>query len=234
MRADQPPADDVRVRQALKAATDNAEILEVVGLGLGSVGNNSPIGPALGDFYLDVPPPEQDIEKAKQLLAEAGYEDGLEIELTTMDTLATRSIATVWAEQLAEAGVTVDIQIIPINTYYGDGVWLECPFGITDWGARSSPQPYLKLAYTCGAPWNSGHWCDEEFDQLADAAGSEMDHEKRAELYHEIQRVFAERGAAIVPYFAQNMLAYRDSVKPGLESGAISTAVEVRTVWLEE
>ena len=234
MRADQPPTDNVLVRQAIKAATDNEEILEVVGLGYGSVGNNSPIGPSFGDLYLDVPPPEQDIERAKQLLAEAGYPDGLEIELTTQDALAARNIATVWAEQLAEAGITVDIQIVPIGTYYGAGVWLECQFGITDWGARSSPQPYLKLAYICGAPWNGAHWCDEELDELAEAAGSEMDHEQRVELYHEIQWVFAERGPVVVPYFVENLLAYRDSVKPGLRTGAISTAVDVRKVWLEE
>lgn len=234
MRADQPPTDDVRVRQAIKAATDNQEILDVVGLGYGRVGNNSPIGPAFGDFYLEGSPPERDLERAQQLLAEAGYEDGLEIELTTMDVLAARNIATVWAEQLAEAGITVDIQVIPVGTYYGDGVWLECQFGITDWGARNSPQPYLQLAYTCNAPWNSAHWCDEELDELARAAGSEMDHEERVELYHEIQRVFADRGPVIVPYFVGNLLAYRDSVKPELKSGAISTDVDVREVWLEE
>ncbi len=234
MRADQEPTNDVRVRQAIKAATDNKEIMEFVALGFGKVGNNSPIGPAFGDLYLDVPAPEQDIEKAKELLAEAGYENGLTIELTTQDALAARNIATVWAAQLAEAGIIVDIQIIPVSTYYGAGVWLDCQYGITDWGARTSPQPYLELAYNCGAPWNGSHWCDEELDELAEAAGSEMDHERRVELYHEIQRLFAERGPVVIPYYVENLMAYRNSVKPGLTTGAISTAVDVRNVWLEE
>ncbi len=234
MRADQPPTDDVRVRQAIKAATDHRELLEVVGLGYGSVGRDTPIGPALGDFYLDAPEPVQDVEKAKALLAEAGYADGLEIELIAQDQLIVKGLATVWAEQLAEAGITVNIQVVPVGVYYGEGVWLECQFGITDWGPRTTPQSYLPLAYMCDAAWPESHWCDPELDELAKAAGSELDHDKRVELYHEIQEIFIERGPVVVPYFAQNILAYRDSVKPGLQIDSIATAVELRWVWLEE
>lgn len=233
MRSDQPPFDDVRVRQAVKAATDHQELFDVVALGYGAVGHDTPFGPAMGDFYLDIPDPAQDVEKAKALLAEAGYADGLEFELTTQDALAVRSIATVWAEQLAEAGITVNIQVVPIGTYYGD-LWLEAPVAITDWGPRVSPQPYLLLAYMCNAEWNESHWCDPELDELALQAGSELDHQKRVELYHQIQEIFIERGPIVTPYFGQNMLAYRSTVEPGLESGAISTAVELRHVWLNE
>jgi len=167
-------------------------------------------------------------------LAEAGYPDGITIQLTTQDALVARSIATVWAEQLAKAGINLDIQIIPISTYYGAGVWLECHYGITDWGSRTSPQPYLELAYKCGAPWSGSHWCDEQLDQLIAAAGSEMDHSQRVEIYHEIQRIFSERGAVIVPYFVDSLMAYRNVIKPGLTIGAIETAVDVLEVWLQD
>jgi peptide/nickel transport system substrate-binding protein len=233
MRSDQPPADNVLVRQAIKYATDREGLLQLAGLGFGVAGNDSPIGPAFGDFFLDEMPP-RDVEKAKDLLTQAGYEDGLEIELTVQDAQIARSIATVWAEQLAEAGITVNIQVVPIGVYYGDGLWLESPFAITDWGPRSSPQPYLGLAYVCGAIWNESHFCDEELDELATQAASEMDPVKRTELFHEISRIFIERGPVIVPYFGQVSLGYRANVMPGIEWESISTNVDLADVWLDE
>ena len=232
MRSDQPPADNVLVRQAIKYATDREGILQLAGLGFGVAGNDSPIGPAFGDFFLDEMPP-RDVEKAKDLLAQAGYEDGLEIELTVQDAQIARSIATVWVEQLAEAGITVNIQVVPIGVYYGDGLWLESPFAITDWGPRSSPQPYLALAYVCDAIWNESHFCDEELDALATQAASEMDLDTRTGLFQEISRIFIERGPVIVPYFGQVSLGYRNDVMPGIEWESISTNVDLADVWLD-
>ncbi len=58
MRSDKKPFDDVKVRQAFKAATDNAAILAAAFEGLGVVGHNTPFGPGYGDFYLDAPRPD--------------------------------------------------------------------------------------------------------------------------------------------------------------------------------
>jgi len=232
MRSDVEPASDIRVRQAIKLATDRQALADIVAPGFSIIGHDTPIGPAYGDFYLDVPPLERDVEKAKELLAEAGYPDGLEIELTVMDAVSAPTIATVWKEQLAEAGITVNIQMIPIDVYYGD-VWLECDFGITDWGGRPYPQPYMNLAYMCDAPWNESHYCDEELDALALAAGSEMDHDKRVELYHQIQEIFMERGGVIIPFFQQSILAYRSNLI-GMKPAALAAAVDTRRVYLEE
>ncbi len=75
MRSDKAPFDDVRVRQAFRAAVDRSAILLGSFEGLGVTGRDTPFGPGYGDYYLDVPEPKRDIEKAKRLLAEAGYEN---------------------------------------------------------------------------------------------------------------------------------------------------------------
>jgi peptide/nickel transport system substrate-binding protein len=232
MRCDKAPTNDNRVRQALKLATDRSAMLQTVALGLGDSGRDTPIGPSYGDYYLDVPEPKRDVAKAKALLAEAGYPNGLEIELTCMNSLSAPAIATVWKEQLKEAGVTVNIKLIPIDVYYTD-VWLQCDFGITDWGGRAYPQPYLQLAYISTATWNSSHFKDEELDKLAEAAGKEMDHATRVELYHKIQQIFMERGGIIVPFFQKSVLAYRINVKPSIVPAALAAAEDFRRVWLE-
>lgn len=234
MRSDEGPASDVRVRQALKLGTDRSAILEGAVEGLGTTGRDTPIGPAYGDFYLDVPEPVRDVEAAKALLAEAGYGDGLDIVITTQESSPVPAIATIWKEQMAEIGVNVDIQLVPSDVYYGaDNMWLEVPFGITDWGARPSPQPYLDLAYVCDAQWNESHWCDPELDELAALAAKEMDREERIRLYHEIQEIFIERGPIIIPFFINNLWGASADLQ-GLEPTSIlGTAMDMRSVHFE-
>jgi peptide/nickel transport system substrate-binding protein len=204
MRSDKGSvAADPRVRQALKLGTDHQAIINAVRPGLAAVGNGfTPVGPAYGDYYLPVAP-TMNIDKAKELLAEAGHGDGLKISLVAQNQLDVIPIATVWKEQMAKIGVEVDIQVIPSDVYYSDGEnsWLKCDFGITDWGSRATPVTYFNLAYLSDGPWNGSHWQDAEFDKLTHAVDQEMDLEKRKELYHQLQQILIERGPVIVPYF---------------------------------
>ena len=232
MRADMAPTDDVRVRQALKLATDRKAILDVAFEGMGVTGRDTPIGPSYGEFYLDVPEPQRYLEKARELLAEAGYPDGFTFTLHAMTLSPVPSIATIWKEQLADIGVEVDIQLAPAEVYYEN--WLEVQFGITDWAARPYPQPYLDLAYRCGAPWNETHWCDDEHDQLARAASMEMDPDERVRLYHEIQEIFMERGPIIIPFFVDNLWGASTDLKGIQPTSALGFALDLRTVYFEE
>ncbi len=235
MRSDRAPANDVRVRQALKAGTDNKAILDGAILGLGVVGYNTPFGPTHGDYFLDVPEPVRDVEKAKKLLDEAGYADGLTITLHVQEASPVPAMATIWKEQMADIGVTVDIQLVPADIYFGaDNMWLEADYGITDWSARPYPQPYLDLAYITGAPWNETHWSDPEIDELSDLASKEMDHNERVRLYHEVQEIFIERGPIIVPFFIDNLWGVRTNVKGIQPTGYLAFALDMRLVYFEE
>ncbi len=202
MRSDgKRPGADPRVRQALKLGTDHEELIKAVRPGLAVPGNGTPIGPSYGDYYLNKPP-VFDQAKAKALLAEAGYSKGLKLELVAMSVDDVTKIATVWAQQMARIGVTVNIRQLPQDVYYaeGDNSWLTCDFGITDWGTRGTPVVYFKLAYTSDASWNSSHWTDPELDALVRQVDTEMDRAKRVELYHKIQEIFIERGPAVITY----------------------------------
>lgn len=206
MRADKGHvAADDRVRQALKLATDHKSIAKAARPGLAAFGNGfSPVGPAYGKAFL-AEMPSANTDKAKALLAEAGHAKGLTIDLVAQNQLDVIPIATVWKEQMAKIGVTVNIKVIPTDVYYGDGddSWLKCDFGITDWGSRATPVTYFKLAYVSNGPWSSSHWQDAEFDSLVGQVGKEMNAEKRVELYKKLQRILIDRGPVIVPYFEE-------------------------------
>jgi peptide/nickel transport system substrate-binding protein len=231
MRSDRGPCKDPRVRQALKLATDRNAILQSARLGYGVTGRDTPIGPAFGDYYLQAPEPQRDVAKAKALLQEAGV-NNLQITLTAQNSFDVPKIAVVWQQQLAEAGVKVDINVVPVDTYYQDDGWLQVDYGITDWGSRATPQPYLQLAYMTGAKWNESHWSDPELDNLATQAASEMDHAKRVDLYKKIQQIFIDRGSIIVPYFEKSVVATAANIK-GLEVHPDYSRSTMRSVYIQ-
>lgn len=212
LRSDRAPGDDPRVIQALKLATDRQAIFETVSLGLGAVGRDSPIGPLFAAYYTEETPiPPRDPEAARALLAEAGYPDGLQMDLHVPDSGDRPDLAVVLKEQWAEAGVDVNVIVEPESVYYGENGWLEVDLGITGWGSRPIPQFYLDVMLETGAQWNESHFSDSEFDQLAELAGTTLDEEERVDAYHEIQRILIERGPVIIPYFFAQLGAINEN-----------------------
>jgi peptide/nickel transport system substrate-binding protein len=211
LRADRAPGDDPRVVEAMKLAVDREAIVEVVTDGLAALGADNPVGPLYDAYHVpEVAPPERDVERARELLAEAGYEDGLELVLNVPDSGDRPDLAVVLKEQLDEAGFDIEVRLQPESVYYGDGGWLEVDFGITGWGSRPVPQFYFETMIACGAVWNEAHYCDPEVDALIETAGSTLDEEERAAAYAELQRVLAARGPYVIPYFFPQFAAMRD------------------------
>ena len=202
LRTDRKPGNDPRVIQAMKLATDRNAIFQTVSLGLGALGRDSPIGPFFKDYYSEETPiPARDPQAARALLVEAGYPDGLRLDLHTPDTGDRPDLAVVLKEQWAEAGIDVNVIIEPESVYYGDNGWLEVDLGITGWGSRPTPQFYLDVMLVTGAKWNETRFSDPEFDKLAAQAGTTTSEEERVRAYQEIQRILIERGPIIIPYF---------------------------------
>jgi len=202
LRSDRAPGDDPRVVEALKLAVDRAAIVEVVTDGLAEQGADNPVGPLYDAYHVpEVSPPARDIERARELLAEAGYEDGLELVLNVPDSGDRPDLAVVLKEQLDEAGFDIEVRLQPESVYYGDGGWLEVDFGITGWGSRPVPQFYFETMIACGAVWNEAHYCDPEVDALIETAGSTLDDDERAEAYADLQRTLANEGPYVIPYF---------------------------------
>lgn len=234
LRADRAPGNDPRVIQALKLATDRQALFDLVVQGLGAIGRDSPIGPLYSQYYSeDTPVPKRDVQKARQLLAEAGFEDGLNLELHTPDTGNRPNLAVVLKDQWEEAGINTEVVVEPESVYYGEDGWLEVDLGITGWGSRPYPQFYLDTMLACDAEWNEAHFCDPDLDQLIKTAGSTLDENERVQAYQEIQRILIERGPVIIPYFAAQFAAMNDRVL-GFEMKAFWGRSDLRPVSLAE
>lgn len=216
LRTDQGPGQDVKVRQAFKYATDRAELNDLVLEGRGTVGNNDPIGPGYATFFdANIQVQEYDPEKAKALLAEAGYPDGLNITLQTINVLGYDTLATVLQQQWALAGINAEIQVNEEGFYYDDSNpdnWLSADLGITGWGDRPIPQGYFAEAYTTGGIYNETHWSDPALDALIQEASVTADPAARAAIYNQISAIFNESGPIIIPWFAPIFSATRENV----------------------
>ncbi len=211
LRADRAPGDDPRLMQALRLATDRQAIFDLVLQGYGAMGKDTPIGPMYSQYFdKDLQLPERDVEAAKQLLTEAGYPDGIDLVLHTPDTGNRPNLAVVLKDQWSEAGIDVEVIVEPESVYYGDDGWLAVDLGITGWGSRPYPQFYLDTMLVCGANWNESHFCDDEFDRLANLAGTTLNEDQRVDAYNQIQALLVDRGPTMIPYFFSQLGAISD------------------------
>jgi peptide/nickel transport system substrate-binding protein len=194
IRCDRKPGSELAFRQALMAGTDRAAIVDLVAPGISDPGNGTLVGPAHAADYLSTSVP-YDPEKAKQLLAEAGYPDGVDIKLVAQTTDPVPAVATAWQAQMKKIGVNVSIQTVPLDVYYADkgtDTWYEADFSFVDYGTRAVPNTYFQLALTSDAPWNYSRWKNPEFDALSEQISAELDPDKRAELYKQAQTILQD------------------------------------------
>lgn len=209
MWVDEPPFNDVRVRQALKAVLDRQSAVDLALLGLGVPGNDNPIPPTSPyAFTADVP--KQDIEKAKQLLAESGHANGLRVELNTGATELYPGMLTMvqaYKEMAALAGIDIEIVTSPADSFW-DEIWLKRPFVTSYWSPRP-PASAFATGYTCDAKYNETRWCREDFDALLKQASETVDPEAREDFYDKAQMVLAAEGGVIVPAFTSLVSALR-------------------------
>ena len=135
MRVDMAPFDDVRVRTALKLVQDRKQIQELV-QPKGQVAYDHWIPTSAAAYCPDTDSDgrAQDIERAKALLAEAGYADGLEIELSTPDDVFRPAFAQVYKEMAAKAGINISINMLPSSAFWDQ--WQDWPFSVSGWNGR--------------------------------------------------------------------------------------------------
>ena len=210
MKTDEAPFNDNRVRMAMKLVVDREAMVKSVLRGYGRVASDNPVWP--GDqYYKEIPRP-RDVAKAKALLAEAGFANGLEVTLYTSDIDVNMIPMTVlYKEMAAEAGINITIQQEPADGYWND-IWMKMPFCCSSWGERTADQ-VLNEVYRTGASWNETFWSNATFDGLLDQARQELDATKRKELYQQAQQLLADEGGAIIPFFTDTLSANQKRVK---------------------
>lgn len=196
---DKEPFNDEKVRQAISHAINKDDVLEATFSGYATkIGSN--MSPAMGAFYKEGLEDyyERDVDKAKELLAEAGYPDGFKTTISiSSHTQRYADIAQVAVENLKEIGIDVEIEVIEW------GVWLERiyqgrDFEMTaiDFTGKLSPYDILNR-YISDADNNFMNFKNEEYDEVLKEVISEEDLDKQIELYHRAQEILTEDATAV-------------------------------------
>ncbi|MXV99674.1 MAG: ABC transporter substrate-binding protein [Acidimicrobiaceae bacterium] len=205
---DVPPFDNNDLRLAIKYATNRPQHNDLVYGGRAYQMNDIPL-PGLIRFGL-AGTREHNLAMAREHLSRAGYADGIDLTLTLASMEDWIEWTQVWQQQLAEAGINVELNVTPADTYWGDQ-WLSAPFAMTGWNVRTVDHG-LGLWYHSEAEWNETHWADEQFDADLAAARSTTDEAERTRLYHKMQQQIIDEGGHFVP----NMFPLSSAVRVGV------------------
>lgn len=213
-RVDQEPFGDARVRKALRIAADRQVIADtVLGVGGGVVACDTPVWSA--DPYRWDGECAKDTEGAKALLAEAGYKDGIDIEIFTSDVeIHMIELVTAYKDQVKDAGIRVSIKIADASGFWDD-VWMKESAFVDSWGQRPATQ-VLNEVYRSTAAWNPTGQVDVELDRMLDEARATSDQTLRTKKYAEIQERLFENSAIFLPYHKTLTRAMGSKVK-GIE-----------------
>ena len=212
MQVDQKPFDDKRVRQALLAAVDvNAYPRQLFG-GDGDIGEHHHVSPVHPEYY-ELAPPKRDVERAKKLLEEAGYGDGLDISIDVGNVggPTDQQQAEIWQQQLRDVGVNLQINVVPESRYWE--IWTKTPLGATIWVHRPLGTMVLSLGYRAGASWNESHYSNPEFDKALDRAESILDPDERRKEMEKVERILQDDAVICQPVWVPRFTMAKNKVK---------------------
>lgn len=211
MRIDQKPFDDVRVRQAMRLIADREQMISHALSGYAWLGNDmyAPFDPG---YPSDLPQREQDLEQAKSLLKQAGYDNNLTVKLTTSTSVSpgAPAAATVFARQAKGAGVDVKVDNVTGDVFWGDE-YLKYQFAMDNWGTRG----YLEQAGMGSMPdayYNETHWDHPEWLALVEEAFKTVDDAKRNELITQASTIEYNEGGYIIYAFDKQVDAHSTKV----------------------
>ncbi|MCJ7621056.1 MAG: ABC transporter substrate-binding protein [Anaerolineae bacterium] len=195
-----PPFDNKALRQALSYAMPYDTIIEEVLYGYGRLpGSPIPVGMPM---HTDEFAYETDLEMARQKLAEAGYADGLDLELTVQMMVSENVEAATWIQaNLAELGVNVTINKLPTAEFMDLLNQHQLGFFIHEWDSWGNDPSYeLSFNYLCGQFTNYTDYCNERVDELIKTAAWSLDPEVREAGMLEAQQLIMEDAPRIQLY----------------------------------
>lgn len=194
------PLQDVRVRQALNYAIDRDAINDFIFGGKSKIIKTHGYPTITAWYNADTEAAYgYDVEKAKELLAEAGYPDGFELEITVPSSYTQHvNTAEIIAEQLAQVGITVSINQIEWSSWLSD-VYQGRSYQSTVIGfdiSSLSPATWYKRYYTSSAN-DFTNFSNAEYDSTYEQALATIDHDEKYALYGKLQQMITDEAASV-------------------------------------
>jgi peptide/nickel transport system substrate-binding protein/oligopeptide transport system substrate-binding protein len=224
------PFNDVRVRRAVAYAIPRKQILEAIFNGRGVIAHG-PIPPGLPGYSANIPPLPTDPSKAKALLREAGYENGIEAELLLTPTTSNRRLFDVLQASLRGAGIELKPAFRERAVYFRERRTGNFQIARADWWADylDAENFLYPLFHSASKPYTG--YSNPKVDQMIDQARAMVDPAKRVALYQGVEKAIIEDMPWVFLWHTVSYTVYQPWVK-----GAAFYPTPRRTVkiWLDK
>jgi peptide/nickel transport system substrate-binding protein len=231
------PFDNPKVRQAVAHAIDRSAIVRGTFFGqatpiLGGVIPQWNWGYANLNYFK----PGGDPEKARKLLADAGYPKGFETTMTIASSFpAMMGLAPIIQANLQQVGIKAKIGTMEIPRYW-DEVWSTSNFDITTmyWvSPLADPDDFVTNNYKCGMAINVQKSCSQAMDAILEEAKTAPTREKREKLYRKMQELSLEEMGIVPLVNGWILIAHTSKLKnyQPMRTGFLKT---LKDAWLEE
>lgn len=231
------PLDDVRVREAINLAINREELCQIVGTDTEPTYNliaKYMKDKETGEYFVDgaEQPFEENVERARELLAEAGYPNGEGFPTLTYSypTLEMDSdTAQVIQEQLKEnLNINIELNAQELQSNYSSRYAGDFDMIRMNWTADfADPYTYLSMLLS-NSTYNCSGIQDAEYDALVEQSSSERDPAKRAELMHQAEQLAVGEQFYIMPLYAMKSVNLVDPNITGIRQIPASGALEYR------
>lgn len=209
-----PALENPDLRNAIINAIDVPSILVATSEGkdvraTALVAPSAPIG-----YWEDAPVRDQNMDEAQRLV-ELVPEEDRSLRFTVADDEASRTVAQIAQQNLQDAGLSVEIEILdPASFFVADETNRNRQLFYTEYGINYREPSQELVWFTCDQfdIWNYMYFCDEEYDRLFQEAGVELDDQARHEIYVEMQRIWDEAANVVWVSHPTTLVAARDGV----------------------
>lgn len=216
MNTQKAPLNNLKVRQAIAKTIDVQEIVDAVWRGVGKAASAPYTSTIKYSIAKDNEPNKKDIEGAKALLKEAGYEDGLSLTITTSDRQERIDSATIMKEDLKEIGIDVKVEVLEWSAFIGKIEEGNHDMFMISW-ISDSPDPDMVVypvfhSTMVGPGGNYSFLKDDKVDELIVKGRRTLDGPERAEVYKELQETIMELAPAVFIYNSEIVIGAKANI----------------------
>lgn len=210
-----PEFQNIKVRQAIAYAVDSKILADAVFRG-SAIAADSALPKACPAHITPAKQYDQNVEKAKELMAEAGYKDGMNIELWVNDDGPRTDMCVIMQEQLKAIGINAEIKIFEWGAYVSRTAQPHKQLYLLSWNSTSDGDAALYPLFHSsqqGLSGNRSYYKNEKVDELLDKARYSVNQDERTQAYHEVQEILQEELPHYTLVYPMLNVAIRKNVK---------------------
>mgnify|MGYP000889089261 CR=1 FL=1 len=217
MNTQKEPLNDIKVRQAISKAIDVEEIVGAIWRGVGKPASAPYTSTIKYSLAEENEPNKKDIEGAKKLLKEAGYENGLSLTITTNDRQERIDAATIIKEDLKQIGIDVTVEVLEWSAFIEKLESGQHDLFMISW-ISDSPDPDM-VVYPCfhssmaGPGGNYAFLNDPEVDDLIIKGRRTLDGPEREQIYKDLQERVMDLSPAVFLYNSEIVIGARSDIE---------------------